>query len=173
MLVYCMHHDYYHYHYHYHYHHYHHYYHYYHYHYCIAGIGATFSFLHQHPEFGLSSYDSHKDGSGVAYVSTLRPQLMMRPVRKTSFLRHLYLKTIILPRQARDKHRKNSKKGRFSQAGSGVAKAGSSCTTRIVTRRTGSRRARATRCSDLSVRQRRFTTRSGTRSPRCRGAMSI
>ena len=48
-------------------------------HYCIAGIGATFSFLHQHPEFGLSSYDSHKDGSGVAYVSTLRPQLMMRP----------------------------------------------------------------------------------------------
>jgi hypothetical protein len=70
-------HHYYHYHYHYHYHHYH--YHHYHYHYCIAGIGATFSFLHQHPEFGLSSYDSHKDGSGVAYVSTLRPQLMMRP----------------------------------------------------------------------------------------------
>jgi hypothetical protein len=30
-------------------------------------------------------------------------------------LRHLYIKTIILPRQARDKHRKNSKKGRFSQ----------------------------------------------------------
>jgi hypothetical protein len=30
-------------------------------------------------------------------------------------LRHLYIKTIILPRQARDKHRENSKKsGVFS-----------------------------------------------------------
>lgn len=45
----------------------------------LGGIGATFSFLQQHPEFGLSTYDSHKDGSGVSYVSTLRPQLMMRP----------------------------------------------------------------------------------------------
>eukprot|EP01046_Picozoa_sp_COSAG06_P089781 COSAG06_NODE_36141_length_451_cov_0.732955_1_plen_45_part_10 len=36
-------------------------------------------------------------------------------VRKTYFLRHLYVKMIILPRQARDKHRKNSEKGRFSQ----------------------------------------------------------
>jgi hypothetical protein len=40
---------------------------------------------------------------------------MLAKVRKTYFLRHLYIKTIILPRQARDKHRKNSKKGRFSQ----------------------------------------------------------
>jgi hypothetical protein len=36
-------------------------------------------------------------------------------VRKTYFLRHLYIKTITLPRQARDKHRDNSKNGRFSQ----------------------------------------------------------
>jgi hypothetical protein len=36
-------------------------------------------------------------------------------VRKKS---HLYIKTNILPRQARDKHRENSKKmSRFSQAG--------------------------------------------------------
>jgi hypothetical protein len=35
------------------------------------------------------------------------------PLRKTAFLRHLYLKTIILPRQAPDKHRENSKKCRF------------------------------------------------------------
>jgi hypothetical protein len=28
---------------------------------------------------------------------------------KTAFLRHFYLKTKILPRQARDKHRENSK----------------------------------------------------------------
>jgi hypothetical protein len=31
-------------------------------------------------------------------------------LRKTAFLRHLYIKTIVLPRQARDKHRENSKK---------------------------------------------------------------
>jgi hypothetical protein len=31
-------------------------------------------------------------------------------LRKTAFLSHLYIKTIILPRQARDKHRENSKK---------------------------------------------------------------
>jgi hypothetical protein len=34
-------------------------------------------------------------------------------VRKCHFLRHLYINAIILPRQARDKHRENSKKGRF------------------------------------------------------------
>jgi hypothetical protein len=36
-------------------------------------------------------------------------------VRKTGFLSHLYInvKVIFLPRQARDKHRKNSKKARF------------------------------------------------------------
>jgi hypothetical protein len=34
--------------------------------------------------------------------------------KKTGFLRcHLYIKCIILPRQARDKHRENSKKDRF------------------------------------------------------------
>jgi hypothetical protein len=35
-------------------------------------------------------------------------------VRKRHFLSHLYIKFIILPRQARDKHRKNSKKVPFS-----------------------------------------------------------
>jgi hypothetical protein len=34
-------------------------------------------------------------------------------VRKTAFLSHLYIKTNILPRQARDKHRENSKKMPF------------------------------------------------------------
>jgi hypothetical protein len=32
---------------------------------------------------------------------------------KTGFLSHLYIKVIFLPRQARDKHRENSKKARF------------------------------------------------------------
>ena len=35
---------------------------------------------------------------------------------KRHFLSHLCTKCIILPRQARDKHRENSKKGRFLQA---------------------------------------------------------
>ena len=37
-------------------------------------------------------------------------------VRKRHFLRHLYIKINILPRQARDEHRENSKKVPFSQA---------------------------------------------------------
>jgi hypothetical protein len=37
-------------------------------------------------------------------------RLIKRRCEKRHFLRHLYIKTIILPRQARDKHRKNSKK---------------------------------------------------------------
>jgi hypothetical protein len=32
------------------------------------------------------------------------------PAQETAFLSHLYVKTNILPRQARDKHRENSKK---------------------------------------------------------------
>eukprot|EP01046_Picozoa_sp_COSAG06_P059105 COSAG06_NODE_12110_length_1422_cov_2.312295_1_plen_106_part_00 len=45
--------------------------------------------------------------------------------RKRHFLSHLYIKCIILPRQARDEHReKHSKKVPFSQAsGDGVLKA--------------------------------------------------
>jgi hypothetical protein len=35
-------------------------------------------------------------------------------VRKRHFLRHLYIKCIILPRQARDEHRENSNKVPFS-----------------------------------------------------------
>ena len=36
-------------------------------------------YLYQHPEFGLSTYDHHSDGSGVCYVSRLRPIPNMRP----------------------------------------------------------------------------------------------
>ena len=36
-----------------------------------------------------------------------------KAVRKTAFLSHLYIKCIFLPRQARDKHRENSKKMPF------------------------------------------------------------
>jgi hypothetical protein len=37
----------------------------------------------------------------------------MTPAENGTFLSHLYIKTIILPRQARDKHRENSKKDFF------------------------------------------------------------
>jgi hypothetical protein len=44
-------------------------------------------------------------------------------VRKRHFLRHLYIKCIILPRQARDKHRESTqKRDVFSQAQSKLAK---------------------------------------------------
>jgi N,N-dimethylformamidase len=35
--------------------------------------------LSEHREFGLSTYDTHADGSGVAYSTRLRPILNMRP----------------------------------------------------------------------------------------------
>jgi hypothetical protein len=40
--------------------------------------------------------------------------LILSKGEKTVYLSHLYIKTIILPRQARDKHRENSKKRAFS-----------------------------------------------------------
>jgi len=40
---------------------------------------ATDLFMAEHREYGLSTYDTHSDGSGVAYTSRLRPQVNMRP----------------------------------------------------------------------------------------------
>ncbi len=37
------------------------------------------AFLQEHPEFGLSTYDTHFDGSGARYSSRLRPVLNMAP----------------------------------------------------------------------------------------------
>ena len=37
------------------------------------------AFLYEHPEYGLSLYDSHSDGLGACYSSRLRPILNMRP----------------------------------------------------------------------------------------------
>ncbi len=42
-------------------------------------VDPTALFLHEHPEFGVSMYDEHSDGSGVCYASRLRPVLNMRP----------------------------------------------------------------------------------------------
>ena len=38
--------------------------------------------LHEHREWGLSCYDEHSDGSGVAYSSMRRPLLNMRPTHR-------------------------------------------------------------------------------------------
>ncbi|MCZ7662598.1 MAG: N,N-dimethylformamidase [Thermoleophilia bacterium] len=42
-------------------------------------MGANDLFLAEHREYGLSTYDTHSDGSGVCYSSRLRPILNMRP----------------------------------------------------------------------------------------------
>ena len=38
--------------------------------------------LHEHREWGLSCYDVHADGSGVAHSTRLRPMLNMRPTHR-------------------------------------------------------------------------------------------
>jgi N,N-dimethylformamidase len=45
----------------------------------FASVDPTALFLHEHPEFGVSMYDTHSDGSGVCYASRLRPVLNIRP----------------------------------------------------------------------------------------------
>ena len=39
-------------------------------------------YLNDHPEFGLSSYDTHCDGSGVFYVTRHRPILNLQPMTR-------------------------------------------------------------------------------------------
>ncbi len=46
-------------------------------------LEKTDVFLQEHNEFGLSTYDTHSDGSGVRFASRLRPILNMAP--KTSY----------------------------------------------------------------------------------------
>jgi hypothetical protein len=60
-----------------------------------------------------SSVQSHHDPKRRFFPEISAPSLisdLRNPtLRKTAFLSHLYIKMIILPRQARDKHRENSK----------------------------------------------------------------
>ncbi|MGH6717856.1 MAG: N,N-dimethylformamidase beta subunit family domain-containing protein [Alphaproteobacteria bacterium] len=44
----------------------------------VPALSPELVYLNDHPEVGLSTYDAHNDGSGVAYVSRLRPMLNMR-----------------------------------------------------------------------------------------------
>ncbi|MBT5432287.1 MAG: LamG domain-containing protein [Rhodospirillaceae bacterium] len=58
-------------------------------------IGKNDVFLQEHPETGLSTYDTHLDGSGVRYASRLRPVINTAP--KTSLEGYnLNLDTLVL-----------------------------------------------------------------------------
>lgn len=43
------------------------------------GVDERDVWLDEHPEFGLSMYDDHRDGSGVVYSSSRRPIVNIRP----------------------------------------------------------------------------------------------
>ncbi|MBM3489874.1 MAG: LamG domain-containing protein [Alphaproteobacteria bacterium] len=45
----------------------------------LTVLDATDELLLKHPELGLSTYDRHRDGSGVCYSSRLRPATNVRP----------------------------------------------------------------------------------------------
>jgi hypothetical protein len=66
-----------------------------------------------HTQENLPKEGDHRCFLAVARDGTPAPNRY--PARKRHFLSHLYIKCIILPRQARDKHRENSKKVPFSQ----------------------------------------------------------
>ena len=74
----------------------------------------SYDLFHRASRTGRSRLAS---GNGVRFLFKLqfaRTQSPSLQVRKRHFLRHLYIKCIILPRQAWDKHRENSKKVPFS-----------------------------------------------------------
>jgi Ca2+-binding EF-hand superfamily protein len=74
------------------------------------------------PEHAQAFLDNDVNGELAAMLGAEE----LQEVRKRLFLRHLYMKCIILPRQARDKHRENSKKGRFLAGSGGCVRCGSS-----------------------------------------------
>ena len=45
----------------------------------LTVIDAIDMLLLEHPELGFSTYDRHRDGSGVCYSSRLRPATNIRP----------------------------------------------------------------------------------------------
>jgi hypothetical protein len=61
-----------------------------------------------HEDRFLLSSSCVQGSSAIEYARTT-PRSQLSPA-ETGILSHLYIKTIILPRQARDKHRENSKK---------------------------------------------------------------
>jgi hypothetical protein len=71
------------------------------------------AFFPQAAAFRVGDKDGRGGLSKLEAQATIQDHFQQHGVKKRSFLRHLYIKTIISPRQARDKHRENSKKRPF------------------------------------------------------------
>jgi heparanase 1 len=67
-----------------------------------------------HHYYGSSKTATLEDTHSPAVLDSFILQQKEMAVSKRVLLRHLYIKMIILPRQARSKHKENSKKGRVS-----------------------------------------------------------
>jgi hypothetical protein len=89
---------------------------------CFCGgfVKRSFSQRHENSDVFLSAKTGLEQTNAVVMVQHYKSGVLGNesdcplPVRKRPFLRcHFILKTIILPRQARDKHRENSKKDAF------------------------------------------------------------
>ncbi|HKJ75272.1 MAG TPA: N,N-dimethylformamidase beta subunit family domain-containing protein, partial [Alphaproteobacteria bacterium] len=52
----------------------------------VSALQKEDIYLSEHPELGLSLYDTHSDGSGVSYSSRLRPILNFRPGRLSAWI---------------------------------------------------------------------------------------
>jgi hypothetical protein len=90
-----------------------------------------------------------------------------KQVRKTPFWSHFYIKTILLPRQAREKHRKNSKKHRFSCRATASGTTTADCVTRACLARRANHRHQGLPAA--RSRRHRLQTRQNPRSTSLRG----
>jgi len=61
-------------------------------------------------QFGEAAFDAVFDKGTLQSVLLMRGGIELSQVRKRVFLRHYTLKMMILPRQARDKHRESTQK---------------------------------------------------------------
>jgi hypothetical protein len=85
-------------------------------------LKRSFSQRHENSDVFLSAKTGLEQTNAVVMVQHYKSGVLGNesdcplPVRKRAFLRHFILKTIILPRQARDKHRESTQKRRVSAA---------------------------------------------------------
>jgi hypothetical protein len=73
---------------------------------CLELLGQLASLVEQYCGIGTLSEEGIRSNLTLIYE-------LFDEVRKRSFKAMLYIRMIILPRQARDKHRENSKTDRF------------------------------------------------------------
>ena len=77
---------------------------------CGAQHDKTISCVSPSPAIKLSNDPPGRSLLQAASAATTTAQAWSGRCLKTAFLRHLYIKTSILPRQARDKHRESTQK---------------------------------------------------------------